>query len=264
MLAEHRPARPDSPQAVAAAARLGLVRAARTPWRWRTSPQIDPDALESRTRHYSGRPFNYGGHRHEQGAARFRLRQRSKLPTRFCSSSQLDLTLHAEHARRLRTVPAVRGGHRAGPIGRQSDGSDEADISLKKAEETLKLPISWDIPNATKPFRPRRRRGCRSTPWRPGSRPHQAILEIAKAHLPFGRGTETAKPRRGIFAACSKMPSHCRTGAQSVQHRQEFSMMKPAGGSRSCSEDLARSTLGSRATGRAEPSPAGTAPPPRR
>ena len=31
-------------------------------------------------------------------------------------------------------------------------GSLESEISLKKAEETLKMPISWQIPNASRPF----------------------------------------------------------------------------------------------------------------
>jgi pilus assembly protein CpaE len=77
-------------------------------------------------------------------------------------------------------------------------GAADSEISLKKAEETLKLPISWQIPHASKPFQSSRIRGVPLAEIAAGSRPHQAILEIARSLRP---GSEGEKPKRGLFAA---------------------------------------------------------------
>ena len=79
-------------------------------------------------------------------------------------------------------------------------GSVETEISLKKAEETLKMPISWQIPVAVKPFQTARIRGVPVSEVASGSRSHQAILEIARALSPaLSNGSD--KPRKGLFAA---------------------------------------------------------------
>jgi pilus assembly protein CpaE len=77
-------------------------------------------------------------------------------------------------------------------------GSVESEISAKKAEETLKLPISWQIPYAVKPFQTARVRGVPLSEVAAGSRPHQAVLEIARSLRP---GDESDKPKKGLFAA---------------------------------------------------------------
>ncbi len=79
-------------------------------------------------------------------------------------------------------------------------GSAETEISLKKAEETLKMPISWQVPLAVKPFQNARIRGVPISEVASGSRVHQAILEIARALSP-ALSSETKKPRKGLFAA---------------------------------------------------------------
>jgi pilus assembly protein CpaE len=79
-------------------------------------------------------------------------------------------------------------------------GAVESEISLKKAEETLRMPISWQIPVATKPFQNARIRGVPLADVAAGSRPHQAILEIAKALRPAPSG-DPNKTRKGLFAA---------------------------------------------------------------
>ncbi len=79
-------------------------------------------------------------------------------------------------------------------------GSAETEISLKKAEETLKLPISWQVPLASKVFQNSRVRGVPISEVASGSRPHQSILEIARALSPaLSSGVE--KRRKGLFAA---------------------------------------------------------------
>lgn len=79
-------------------------------------------------------------------------------------------------------------------------GSVETEISLKKAEETLKMPISWEVPVAIKPFQTARVRGVPLSEVASGSRSHQAILEIARALSPAS-SNESEKPRKGLFAA---------------------------------------------------------------
>jgi pilus assembly protein CpaE len=79
-------------------------------------------------------------------------------------------------------------------------GSYESEISLKKAEETLKMPISWQIPNASKSFQTARVKGVPLSEVAQGSRPHQVILEMARSVRPIA-ADEPSKPRKGLFAA---------------------------------------------------------------
>ncbi len=78
-------------------------------------------------------------------------------------------------------------------------GSFESEISLKKAEEILKMPISWQIPLANKVFQEARIKGAPLGDVARGSRPHQVFLEMARALWPFLECE--AKPKRGLFAA---------------------------------------------------------------
>ncbi|MFO0888954.1 MAG: AAA family ATPase [Isosphaeraceae bacterium] len=77
-------------------------------------------------------------------------------------------------------------------------GAADSEISIKKAEETLKLPIAWQIPFAAKPFQNARIRGVPLSDVAAGSRPHQAILEIARALRP---DPAAERPKKGLFAA---------------------------------------------------------------
>jgi pilus assembly protein CpaE len=79
-------------------------------------------------------------------------------------------------------------------------GSSEAEISLKKAEETLKMPVSWQVPLAIKSFQNARIRGVPLGEAAPGTRPHQAILEMARALRPDS-SADSDQPRKGLFAA---------------------------------------------------------------
>ncbi len=78
-------------------------------------------------------------------------------------------------------------------------GSSDTEISGPKAEETLKMPISWQIPNATKILQAARIKGAPIADVAKGSRPHQVFLEMARALRPPTE--EAARPRRGLFAA---------------------------------------------------------------
>jgi len=79
-------------------------------------------------------------------------------------------------------------------------GTNETEISVKKAEETLKMPISWQIPNAYKPFQLARIKGVPLAEVASGSRPHQVFLEMAQGLRPVAPD-ESSKPRKSLFAA---------------------------------------------------------------
>ena len=79
-------------------------------------------------------------------------------------------------------------------------GSSETDVSVKKAEETLKMPIAWQIPNAYKPFQLARLKGVPLSEVAQGSRPHQVFLEMARSLRPVAPDG-SSKPRKGLFAA---------------------------------------------------------------
>ncbi len=76
-----------------------------------------------------------------------------------------------------------------------------SEISLKKAEELLKTPIPWKIPNATRLFRSSRMQGVPidEVEEGAGSKAHGAFLEIARELQPFP--VEPVRVRRRLFAA---------------------------------------------------------------
>ena len=114
--------------------------------------------------------------------------------------AQLDLTCLRNTARLLGLYRQEEGLVDRVKLVVNRAGSNEAEISQAKAEETLGLPISWQIPNATKLFFAARAKGVPIESIATGSRSHQAILQIARAVRPFPEAEE-AKPRRGLFAA---------------------------------------------------------------
>jgi pilus assembly protein CpaE len=79
-------------------------------------------------------------------------------------------------------------------------GSFDWEIGQKKAEETLKMPLSWLIPNAAKVFQDARIKGVPLEEAARGSRPHQAFLEMARALGP-PVASEVRKSKKGLFAA---------------------------------------------------------------
>jgi pilus assembly protein CpaE len=79
-------------------------------------------------------------------------------------------------------------------------GSFDSEISQKKAEETLKMPISWQVPNAGRLFQEARIKGVPLGEVAKGSRPQEVFLEIARSLQPEG-AKQPSKPKRGLFAA---------------------------------------------------------------
>ncbi|QEH34304.1 Septum site-determining protein MinD [Aquisphaera giovannonii] len=112
----------------------------------------------------------------------------------------LDLTCLRNTARLLNLFHQFEGMADRVKLVVNRAGSAESEIGLKKAEETLKMPISFQVPIASKAFQAARVRGVPLADVAAGSRAHQAILEIARSL----RGDEAAgaeKPRKGLFAA---------------------------------------------------------------
>jgi pilus assembly protein CpaE len=115
---------------------------------------------------------------------------------------QLDLTCLRNTARLLQLFQQFEGLTDRVKLVVNRSGSHDAEISLKKAEETLKKPISWQLSNATKVFHTARARGVTVDAVAPGSKTHQTILEIARSLRPFPPlQEEKPKPRKGLFAA---------------------------------------------------------------
>lgn len=76
-----------------------------------------------------------------------------------------------------------------------------SEISLKKAEETLNLPASFQIPNAFRAFSRSQARGVPIEMEAPGSKAHQAILEIARGlRPPVPAGPKGPRPRSRLAA----------------------------------------------------------------
>ena len=113
---------------------------------------------------------------------------------------QLDLTCLRNTARLLQLFQQFEGLNDRVRLIVNRSGSHENEISLKKAEETLKMPISWHIPNATKIVHAARAKGVPIDAHAPGSRVDQALSDIARAIRPTST-VETPKVKRGIFAA---------------------------------------------------------------
>ena len=113
---------------------------------------------------------------------------------------QLDLTCLRNTARLLQLFGQFEGFPEKVRLVANRVGSLESEISLKKAEETLRMPVSWQVPNATKALHAARAKGVPIDAVAPGSRIHQAILEIARGLKP-AQAAEATKPRRGLFAA---------------------------------------------------------------
>lgn len=113
---------------------------------------------------------------------------------------QLDLTCLRNTARLLQLFQQFDGLLDKVKLVINRSGSHDAEISLKKAEETLRMPVSFQIPNATKLFYAARAKGVPIDTIATGSRAHQAILQVARAVRPFPTAEE-AKRRKGLFAA---------------------------------------------------------------
>lgn len=113
---------------------------------------------------------------------------------------QLDLTCLRNTVRFLELFQQFEGMSERIKLVANRVGSHESEISLKTAEDTLKIPISWQVPNATKLFSAARAKGVPIGAVAAGSRIHQSFIEIAQSLLPNPTAV-APKRKRGLFAA---------------------------------------------------------------
>lgn len=113
---------------------------------------------------------------------------------------QLDLTCLRNTARLLQLFQQFEGFTERVRLVANRFGSHETEISLKKAEETLRMPIKYQIPNSTKIAHAARAKGVPIDDVAPGSRLHQSILEVVKGIKPPPE-SDRPKSKRGLFAA---------------------------------------------------------------
>ncbi|WP_406696834.1 AAA family ATPase [Singulisphaera sp. Ch08] len=112
--------------------------------------------------------------------------------------TQLELTSVKNTARLLDCFRNFEGLSQRVQIVANRVGSLRSTVSAQKAEEYFKLPIRWQIPNATKVFHTARDRGVPIDVIAPRSEAQRVILQLANALVPSLATVET-KPQRGFF-----------------------------------------------------------------
>ena len=112
----------------------------------------------------------------------------------------LDLTCLRNTARLLHLFRQFEGMAERVKVVVNRIGSFEDEISLGKAEETLKAPIFRQIINASKPFQASRVKGAPLCESAPGTRAHHDFLEMAGALWPDAQ-SDNGKQRKRLFAS---------------------------------------------------------------
>ena len=113
--------------------------------------------------------------------------------------AQLELTSLRNVVRMLHTLGNEEGlGERVKVIVNRV-GSEEGDITLKKAEETIARPIFWQVPNDYKAMLGARNAGVPLLTYAPKSKAQQSLVGLASALCGKNSG-EPKKERRGFFS----------------------------------------------------------------
>jgi pilus assembly protein CpaE len=115
---------------------------------------------------------------------------------------QLDLACLRNTARLLQLFRQYEGVAERTKVIVNRTGARYYEISLKKAEETLNMPVAYEIPNAAREFVAARARGVPLDVQAPGCQAVRRLEQIALEFAPRAPGSE-AKPRSrlGRFAA---------------------------------------------------------------
>jgi pilus assembly protein CpaE len=111
---------------------------------------------------------------------------------------QLDLTSVKNTARLIHCLRDFEGLAERIQIVANRVGSLRSSVSLKTAEVAFKMPVTWQIPNATKAFHAARDRGVPIDAIAPRSEAQRMIAQMAKALVPSLPSAEP-KPQRGFF-----------------------------------------------------------------
>lgn len=113
---------------------------------------------------------------------------------------QLDLPCLRNTSRLLKLFAQFDGMSERIKLVANRVGAHDSEISIKKAEETLKMPISWQIPNALKMFAAARGQGVPIEAVAAGNKIQQLFVEMSRSLQP-NPAPAVVKPRKGLFAA---------------------------------------------------------------
>jgi pilus assembly protein CpaE len=113
--------------------------------------------------------------------------------------AQLELTSLRNVVRMLHTMGNEDGLGDKVKVVINRVGSEEGDITLKKAEETIARPIYWQIPNDYKAMLGARNAGVPLLTHAPKTKAQQSLLSLANA-LCGKTAAEPKKERRGFFS----------------------------------------------------------------
>lgn len=111
---------------------------------------------------------------------------------------QLDLSSVKNTTRLLNCLRDFEGLSERVQVVANRVGSLRNSVSIAKAEECFKLPITWQIPNATKTFHTARDRGVPIDVLAPRSEAQRVIARMANTLVP-ALATAEPKPQRGFF-----------------------------------------------------------------
>jgi len=114
--------------------------------------------------------------------------------------AQLDLTSLRNAVRMLHTLNSEEGVADKIKVIVNRVGSDDCDITLDKAEDTLGRPVFWQVPNDYRAVLGARNAGVPLLTHAPRSKTHLSLVGLANALT--GRAENAAKPkeRRGFFS----------------------------------------------------------------
>jgi pilus assembly protein CpaE len=112
--------------------------------------------------------------------------------------AQLELTSLRNVVRMLHTLGTEDGLGDKVKVVINRVGSEDGEISLKKAEETIGKPVYWQVPNDYKAMLGARNAGVPLLQHAPKSKIHQSLVDLA-ANL-CGKTPEAKKERRGFFS----------------------------------------------------------------
>src|SRR5262249_43812108 len=114
--------------------------------------------------------------------------------------AQLELTSLRNVVRMLHTLGNEDGLGEKVKVIVNRVGSEEGDISLKKAEETIGRQIFWKVPNEYKAMHAARNAGVPLLTHAPKCKAQQSLAALASALCGKNSSSEPKKERRGFFS----------------------------------------------------------------
>ena len=114
--------------------------------------------------------------------------------------AQLELTSLRNVVRMLHTLSMEDAMAEKVKVVMNRVGSDDCDITLKKAEETIGRPIYWQIPNDYKSMLGARNAGVPLLTHAPKCKVQQSIQELAASLCGRPLGEPAKKEKRGFFS----------------------------------------------------------------